>query len=136
MVVCYLFVYLFRENGGHWIACYKCESIEIAINSTKKPHFESDQATKIPKLETDQLKDALEFGQELLTEILKPPWTSNIENINEALAYIQVSETIAGKLLALLPPGEKAVLKIENVSTIYMETIPSATGKRFVSLAL
>ena len=83
----------------------------------------------------NNLTEALEFGENMLNELLSPPWTSSAEekkfsSLASALAFIQVSEMMAGKLLSLLPPGENATLNIDNVSTILLQTILSPHSSR------
>lgn len=83
------------------------------------------------------MSEAVEFGKNLLNELLLPPWTTSdeekkFESIQEALAFVQVSEMIAGKILSLLPPGQNATLKIDKVSTILLQTIPESDKTRYV----
>ena len=82
------------------------------------------------------MSEAVEFGTNMLNELLLPPWTMSdeekkFESIQEALAFVQVSEMIAGKILSILPPGQKATLSIDKVSTILLQTIPESHKTRY-----
>ena len=82
------------------------------------------------------MSEAVEFGTNMLNELLLPPWTlsdeeKKFESVQEALAFVQVSEMIAGKILSILPPGQKATLSIDKVSTILLQTIPESHKTRY-----
>ena len=120
--------FIFRENGGHWLVCYSC-------------HTSRDEklTTSTNQEEENKLSEAVEFGTNMLNELLLPPWTMSdeekkFESIQEALAFVQVSEMIAGKILSILPPGQKATLSIDKVSTILLQTIPESHKTRYTIL--
>ena len=105
--------------------CYSCH------------HNQDEKLTTSNTVEVkNNLTEALEFGENMLNELLSPPWTSSageekkFSSLASALAFIQVSEMMAGKLLSLLPPGENATLNIDNVSTILLQTILSPHSSR------
>ena len=107
--------------------CYSC-------------HNSRDEKPRNQVEEENKLSEAVEFGKNLLNELLLPPWTTSdeekkFESIQEALAFVQVSEMIAGKILSLLPPGQNATLKIDKVSTILLQTIPESHPTRYILLS-
>ena len=105
--------------------CYSCHNKQELVETIK------------PVEEKNNLSQALKFGQNLLNELLLPPWTNSDEekkfsSFPEALAFIQVSEMMAGKLLSLLPPDQNATLMVDNVSTILLQTILSSHSNRYI----
>ena len=101
------------RNPGHWVICYKCV-----------PRDQNEQAGKKLELEKPALS-SLEFGQNLLNALLKPPWWtgSQIESVSQALAFVKVAELVAGKLLVSLQPGQEQILRVDRVANLHLKVV-------------
>ena len=66
-----------------------------------------------------QEKPPMEFARSFLNSLLRPPWSiEGPKSISQALAFVKVTEFVAGKLVATLNPGQRFEFEIDQIAKI------------------
>ena len=68
----------------------------------------------------------LEFGENLLNNLLQYPWSNKkttISSATEALAFLKVTEFVAGKIIGLMSIGQNLTLEVAPLFQIYLQVV-------------
>ena len=68
----------------------------------------------------------LEFGENLLNNLLQYPWSNRkttISSATEALAFLKVTEFVAGKIIGLMSIGQNLTLEVAPLFQIYLQVV-------------
>ena len=68
----------------------------------------------------------MEFGENLLKNLLQYPWSNRkttISSASEALAFLKVTEFVAGKIIGLMSIGQNLTLEVAPLFQIHLQVI-------------